>query len=190
MPAYRIAIQQAPTPRVDKAAPPGNEIGELIRETIRDARQAARDARAEARAQAHGAAKSVKVTVNQRPVIAGEMPSVPSGPSAPGTLVLNRGGFNDNVIPQQAVDISIGFFIMCAVMVIGWPLARAFGRRLERRGAVGEINPAVTSQLVRIEQAVDAMAIEIERISESQRFMAKLQNGAAERGALPSMERR
>jgi hypothetical protein len=33
----------------------------------------------------------------------------------------------------------------------------------------------VTQQLDRIEQAVDAIAIEVERISESQRFLTKLQ---------------
>lgn len=33
------------------------------------------------------------------------------------------------------------------------------------------------------------MSIEVERISESQRFMAKLQSGSAERAALESGER-
>jgi hypothetical protein len=43
-------------------------------------------------------------------------------------------------------------------------------------------------QLQRIEQAVDAMAIEVERISESQRFMAKLQHDTAQ--ALPGAQSR
>jgi hypothetical protein len=47
-------------------------------------------------------------------------------------------------------------------------------------------NPQMADQLQRIEQAVDAMAIEVERISESQRFLTKLQSQAAERAALPS----
>ena len=100
--------------------------------------------------------------------------------------------FPNNVIPPQAVDISIAFFIMMAVIIIGWPLARAFGRRLERRGERPDgIDPALTGQLQRIEQAVEAMSIEIERISESQRFLAKLQSGAApERSALGAGERR
>ena len=91
-----------------------------------------------------------------------------------------------DLIPSQAVDIAFGFFVMMAVIIIGWPLARAIGRRLERRAdAPASADPAIAGQLHRIEQAVEAMAIEIERISESQRFMAKLQNGvAAERSAL------
>lgn len=100
--------------------------------------------------------------------------------------------FPNDVIPPQAVDISIAFFIMVAVILIGWPLARAFGRRLERRADVPALpDPAMSGQLQRIEQAVEAMSIEIERISESQRFMAKLQNGATpERSALGTGERR
>ena len=100
--------------------------------------------------------------------------------------------FPNDVIPPQAVDISIAFFIMVAVILIGWPLARAMGRRLERRADAPALpDPAMSGQLQRIEQAVEAMSIEIERISESQRFLAKLQNGASpERSALGAGERR
>jgi multidrug efflux pump subunit AcrA (membrane-fusion protein) len=85
-----------------------------------------------------------------------------------------------HVIPPQAVDLAIGFFITCAVMVIGWPLARAFGRRIEGRGQSTSVDGGVAAQLQRIEQAVDAMSIEVERISESQRYMAKLQTSSAQ----------
>ena len=37
----------------------------------------------------------------------------------------------------------------------------------------------MTDQLQRIEQTVDAMAIEIERISESQRYLTKIQSKSA-----------
>ena len=95
-----------------------------------------------------------------------------------------------NMTPPQAVDIAMGFFTMCAVMVVGWPLARAFGRRLERGGSSAAVTAAVPEQLQRIEQAVEAMAIEVERISESQRFMARLQNvPLAESATLRSNER-
>ena len=93
-----------------------------------------------------------------------------------------------NMIPPQAVDISIAFFVMIAVMVVGWPIARAFGRRIERRGQVATLDAGTMEQLQRIEQAVDAMAIEVERISESQRFMAKLQHDTAQ--ALPGVQQR
>jgi len=77
-------------------------------------------------------------------------------------------------------------------MVIGWPLTRAFGRRLERGGqTAASISPAVSEQLRRIEQAVDAMSVEVERISESQRYLTKLQTAQlGEPSTLPSAERR
>lgn len=47
---------------------------------------------------------------------------------------------------------------------------RKEGARIER-----ESNPALTeARLARIEQAVDAIALEVERISEGQRFTTKL----------------
>jgi len=82
-------------------------------------------------------------------------------------------------IPPQAVDIAIGFFVTCAVLVVGWPISRALGRRFERRGATPALDAGMTDQLQRIEQAVEAIAIEVERISESQRFLAKIQEKSA-----------
>ena len=108
-----------------------------------------------------------------------------------GTYTVQLPRSSDDIIPPQLVDISIAFFIMMAVIIIGWPLARAFGRRLEKRaGAPALPDPAIAGQLQRIEQAVEAMSIEIERISESQRFMAKLQSNATERPPLSAGERR
>jgi len=83
------------------------------------------------------------------------------------------------MIPGEAVDIAIGFFITCAVIIVGWPISRALGRRFERRGAPPALEAGMTEQLQRIEQSVEAIAIEVERISESQRFLAKLQEKSA-----------
>jgi hypothetical protein len=46
---------------------------------------------------------------------------------------------------------------------------------MDRRSQMpAAVTPEIAQQLQRIEQAVDTMAIEIERISEAQRFSAKL----------------
>ena len=79
------------------------------------------------------------------------------------------------MIPPQAVDISIAFFITCAVIVVGWPISRALGRRYEKRGTAPLLDASVADQLQRIEQAVEAVAIEVERISEGQRFLTRIQ---------------
>lgn len=71
-----------------------------------------------------------------------------------------------------------------AVIALGIPIIRAFTRRLIDRPPVMSPIPAdVQNRLERIEQAVEAVAIEVERISESQRYLTKLM---AEPKALPS----
>jgi hypothetical protein len=152
------------------------QIRDQVRQSVQDARDAARDA-----AQAARDAGS-----NTRVIRIGPQPPLP--PGAP--IIIQRGGGNGFVpgdIPPGVKEVAMGFFFMCTLIVIGFPLARAFGRRIERRAPdVAPPNLQMADQLQRIEQAVDAMAIEIERISESQRFIAKLQNQGAERSALPA----
>jgi hypothetical protein len=113
-------------------------------------------------------------------------PALPAPPALPGGIVIRRGdgggttiqwppgmGGNANRIPPEAVDISIAFFITCAVIIIGWPLARAFARRMDRRSS-GDVPKDITNQLAQLNQAVDAIAVEVERISEGQRFTSRL----------------
>ena len=116
------------------------------------------------------------------------MSPVLAGPSLDDRYITiqNPNGFHRSGIPPEVAEISIAFFVMCAVIIIGWPLARAFARRMDRRSDAPTLHPCVTGPLQRIEQAVDAMSIEVERISESQRFMAKLQQaGSSERLSAP-----
>jgi hypothetical protein len=80
-----------------------------------------------------------------------------------------------NVIPPQAVDISIAFFLTMAFIIVGLPLARAFARRMDRRASgPAQIPGEITTQLSQLNQAVDAIALEVERISEGQRFTTRL----------------
>jgi hypothetical protein len=74
---------------------------------------------------------------------------------------------------DPGIVVPLGFFAMVATIAVGAPLARAFARRMER-DSKAPLAPEVTSRLERIEQAVDAIAIEVERISEGQRFTTKL----------------
>jgi hypothetical protein len=75
------------------------------------------------------------------------------------------------MIPPQAVTISLAFLVTCAVIAIGIPFARAWGRWLDRRGHPSSAaSPELDQRLTRIEQAIDAVAIEVERVSEGQRY--------------------
>lgn len=92
---------------------------------------------------------------------------------------------NDEIpnLPNEYVDLAMGFFIMVAVIVVGGPIARAIARRVDRGATPPQQIPADTSaQLRRIEEAVETMALEVERVSEGQRYLTRLQ---AEREKLP-----
>lgn len=67
------------------------------------------------------------------------------------------------------------------------PLLRAWARRIEgRHGIAPPQLAAVEERLDRIERGVEAISIEVERISEGQRFTTKL---LADRGASPHESR-
>lgn len=70
--------------------------------------------------------------------------------------------------------IPIVFFASIPVTVIGAMLARAYTKRLEQRGLRTELSPELAARLDRMEQAMDAIAVEVERISEGQRFTTRL----------------
>jgi hypothetical protein len=118
------------------------------------------------------------VTVQQVP------PVPPTPPENPRNIIVRNSdgtqtiigvpaGLARDVIPQQVVDISIAFFLTMAAIIIGLPLARAFGRRMDRRGTQ-QIPSDLSHQIGQLNQAVDAIALEVERISEGQRFTTRL----------------
>jgi multidrug efflux pump subunit AcrA (membrane-fusion protein) len=93
----------------------------------------------------------------------------------PGMALPQFPGGSGPQIPEGAVIISVAFFVMCAVIAIGFPIARAIARRMDKRGASTPVSDSDThARLERIEQAVDAIAVEVERISEGQRFTTKI----------------
>jgi hypothetical protein len=78
-------------------------------------------------------------------------------------------------IPFEVVQIVQSFFFTVAVIALGIPIIRAFSRRfIDRPSAPAQISGEVGARLERIEQAMDAIAIEVERISEAQRFQTKI----------------
>ena len=79
-----------------------------------------------------------------------------------------------HLIPPQAVDISVAFFIMIAAIIIGLPIARAFARGMDKRASRSTPTPEIATQLTQLNQALDAIALEVERISEGQRYATKL----------------
>ncbi len=88
----------------------------------------------------------------------------------------------------EDVLVPFGFFTMVTVVAIGVPLVRGMVKRWERQDAGKSIPNDVTPRLERMEHAIDAIAVEVERISEGQRFTTKLLS-EREAHALPAASR-
>ena len=91
---------------------------------------------------------------------------------------------------NEAVVVPIAFFGTAVVLSIGIPLVRGLVRRWDRQSAPPAPQPETAARLERIEQAIEAMSIEVERIAEGQRFVTRLMTDRApERVALPASDR-
>jgi hypothetical protein len=73
------------------------------------------------------------------------------------------------VNPGEVAIVAIVFGTSAATIL---SLAKMRMRSREQRTELAD--PAIDERLYRIEQAVDAMAVEIERMAESQRFTSRL----------------
>ncbi len=88
---------------------------------------------------------------------------------------------------DEDIVFIVGFFITAIVMAIGIPLVRGLVRRWDRQGLQSPMPLDTSARLERIEQAIEAMSIEVERIAEGQRFVTRLMTeGSEDRAALPN----
>jgi hypothetical protein len=147
------------------------------REQARAAQEAARAAQTEAQAelrQAQQEMEQAKREMEQAVRDAAEAAGTNARAGTPEVLFPQFPGGGPQ-IPEGAVVISVAFFVMCAVIAVGLPIARAFSRRVDRKHAAAPGADSETrARLERIEQAVDAIAVEVERISEGQRYTTKV----------------
>ena len=83
----------------------------------------------------------------------------------PGVVVA---GIIDDIVPLVAIVSTLVF------APIAFAIARFFWRRTGAPARVASPDPATHQRLEHLQQAVDTIAIEIERISEGQRFVTRL----------------
>jgi hypothetical protein len=90
------------------------------------------------------------------------------------------------------MDPDVASFAVVAVVIVGMAgsLSAIFVwlmRGLKRKTTTGELpNPLYEQRFDQLQQSVDAIAVEVERIAEAQRFSAKL---LAERSDSPALPR-
>ena len=78
--------------------------------------------------------------------------------------------------------VPVAFFLSVAIVAVAAMITRTLGRKMEHDARQPRIPGEVSQRLERMEQAIDAIAVEVERISEGQRFVTKL---LAERSPAP-----
>lgn len=75
---------------------------------------------------------------------------------------------------NEDIVVPLAGMVMIVALALGVPFVRGIVRRWEREAEVPKVPADVTGRLERIEQAIEAVAVEVERISEGQRFTTKL----------------
>jgi hypothetical protein len=75
-------------------------------------------------------------------------------------------------IPGELIPIVM--FVMVGFTIVGYPIARALARSIERRAESSRIPDEVTARLERMESTLEAVAEQVERVTEGQRFTTKL----------------
>jgi hypothetical protein len=156
---YNLSLSQDPVISRD-------QLRQQIKEQVQQATTQARQATQEAAQAARAAAAGVTVTTTQ--------PGTPGAPEGIPTVAIRTMPW-DSDMPLRVKDVSIAFIVMFAAIIIMLPIMRAIGKRIERGAPVPMTIPAeMQSQMQHLMQSVDAIAIEVERISEGQRFTTKM----------------
>lgn len=71
-------------------------------------------------------------------------------------------------------EVAVVAIVFGTVGSMVYPLVRAWARRLEGRASASLPVSQIEDRLDRIERGVEAIALEVERVSEGQRFVTKL----------------
>jgi hypothetical protein len=85
-----------------------------------------------------------------------------------------------DVVPEEVFVLTGIFFF-----VVLFPLTIAYARRIWRRGAPSALPQEIYDRFTRVEQTLDTIAIEVERVGEGQRFLTRMQAEQSERALGP-----
>lgn len=112
--------------------------------------------------------------------IAGADAQVAAAAGVPGAIVERPPEVRHG--PPEEVFILGGIFMFVAIM----PISIAYARRIWRRSAaaVAAIPQDIIDRFTQIDQAVESIAVEVERIGEGQRFITRVLSDQGKRPAL------
>jgi hypothetical protein len=177
---------------------PQNPRQAEVDQALREAQQAVRDAALQAREAAQAARVAAQDAAAQG-AAAGDIPQPPAPPAPPGTIIIPGDGGGDpvqirvdgqgihvaqngtetvipihDVVPRGAVQIAYALSAALVAVAILGPLLRFFLRRAERRSVTTQLSAEVQARLDAMDRNIDTVAVELERVSEGQRFTNKL----------------
>lgn len=72
------------------------------------------------------------------------------------------------------IVVPLAFFASIVAVVIGRPMVKAIAAKAEADAKNPQLPTEIMNRFERMEQSLDAIAVEVERISEGQRFTTKL----------------
>jgi hypothetical protein len=85
-------------------------------------------------------------------------------------------------VSEEEVIVAIAGMMTSVAIILGIPLVIVHARRIWKRDSAGSSPSSLESdqRLERMEHAIDAIAVEVERLSEGQRFVTKLLSDRAQ----------
>jgi hypothetical protein len=169
------------------------EINKAVEEAQRAVQEAMQEAEA-AQQQARQAAQEARQARDQARDEAGQTAAgngvivFPSGNGGPDIRIsVDGGGIHvsqdgrpqttipiHDVVPRGAVQITYAVSAALIAVAIVGPLLRFFLRRAERRQVTNQLSAGAQARLDAMERNIDTVAVELERVSEGQRFTNRL----------------
>ena len=181
--APAIATPQQPTPAQSGANPA--QVLEGLREQrseLRDQLDRLENQRENMVQELPGTPDAVKKSLEARiATIDGRIVEVDKAIGEADMAVARAAAVPGAIVPEPPEPPRSGppeeFFVLLGVMtiVIALPLTIAYARRIWRRGAqvVSAIPSEIYDRFNRIDQAIDSIAVEVERIGEGQRYLTR-----------------
>lgn len=163
----------------------GAELSRQITSASSRREDAARDYRRASEASRPGIQQRIDVLdariVDLEKAIAenGRMLALVGGTDGEATTLAQANGNPFGLHPGQITGLGIVFTIF-VLFPIALSMARVFWKRGTRIGTAPITNPEADQRMLRLEQGVDAIAVEVERISEGQRFVTQLMTNNAQ----------
>lgn len=85
--------------------------------------------------------------------------------------------------PAPLYAIGFGFLAMLVIIILGLPIVRAITRRMDRAPVAPSLPQSQQEQIGALRESVDRLAVEVERVSEGQRWLTRQLAGSTDAAA-------